>query len=114
MHSDFLVSTQPTVEGEVAFFNAKHWDHRNRADLIESATPCHDSRVVVSYRVSNPLRLTVLAAKSEDYITAQRLINPSLSGNSKLALLSVKLAHLHQIQEITDDFPCIFLDKLIF
>ena len=43
---------------------------RNRADLIESATPCHDAQKEGSYRVSNPLRLTVLAAKSEDYITA--------------------------------------------
>ena len=30
-------------EGEVAFFSAKRWDRRNRADLIESATPCHDA-----------------------------------------------------------------------
>ena len=28
-------------EGEAAFFNAKRWDRRNRADLIESVTPCH-------------------------------------------------------------------------
>ena len=33
-------------EGEVAFFSAKGWDRRNRADLIESATPCHDALVV--------------------------------------------------------------------
>ena len=57
-------------EGEVAFFSAKRWDRRNRADLIESATPCHDARVVGPYRDSNPLRLTVLAAMSEDYTTA--------------------------------------------
>ena len=50
------------VEGEVSFFNAKHWDRRNRADLIESVTPCHDARVVGPYRDSNPLHLTVLAA----------------------------------------------------
>ena len=55
-------------EGEVAFFSAKRWDRRNRADLIESATPCHDAQVVGPYR--NPLRLTVLAAMSEDYTTA--------------------------------------------
>ena len=30
-------------EGEVTFFSAKRWDRRNRADLIESATPCHDA-----------------------------------------------------------------------
>ena len=57
-------------EGEVAFFSAKRWDRRNRADLIESATPCHDAQVVGPYRDSNPLRLTILAAMSEDYTTA--------------------------------------------
>ena len=57
-------------EGEVAFFSAKRWDRRNRADLIESATPCHDAQVVGPYRDSSPLRLTVLAAISEDYTTA--------------------------------------------
>ena len=57
-------------EGEVAFFSAKRWDRRNRADLIESATPCHDTQVVGHYRDSNPFRLTVLAAISEDYTTA--------------------------------------------
>ena len=57
-------------EGEVALFSAKRWDRRNRAALIESATPCHDAQVVGTYRDSNPLRLTVLAAISEDYTTA--------------------------------------------
>ena len=57
-------------EGEVAFFSAKRWDRRNRADLIESATPCHDAQVVGLYWDSNPLRLTILAAMSEDYTTA--------------------------------------------
>ena len=57
-------------EGEVAFFSAKCWDRRNKADLIESATPCHDAQLVGPYRDSNPLRLTVLAAMSEDYTTA--------------------------------------------
>ena len=51
-------------EGEAVFFSAKRWDRRNRADLIESATPCHDAQVVGPYRDSNPLRLTVLAAMS--------------------------------------------------
>ena len=58
------------AEGEVAFFSAKHWDRRSRAELIESATPCHDAQVVGLYRDSNPLRLTILAAMSEDYTTA--------------------------------------------
>ena len=57
-------------EGEVAFFSAKRWDRRYRADLIESTNPCHGAQVVGSYRDSNPLRLTVLAAMSEDYTTA--------------------------------------------
>ena len=57
-------------EFEVAFFSAKRWDRRNRADLIESAIVCHDAQLVGSYRVSNPLRLTVLATKSEVHTTA--------------------------------------------
>ena len=63
--SQFLSSS----EGEVAFFSAKRWDRRNREDLIESATPCHDAQVVGPYRDSNPLRLTTLDAMSEDYTT---------------------------------------------
>ena len=63
-------------EGKVAFFSAKRWDRRNRADLdlIESATPCHDAHVVGFYRVSSPLRLTVLAAKSLFGLQSQRII----------------------------------------
>ena len=57
-------------EGEVAFFSAKRWDRRNRADLMESVTPCHDAQVAGLYRDSNPFHLTVLASKSEDYTTA--------------------------------------------
>ena len=33
-------------EGEVAGFSAMRWNRRNRADLIESAAPCHDAQVV--------------------------------------------------------------------
>ena len=62
-------------EGEVPFFSAKRWDSRNRADLIEYATPCRDAQVVGPCRDSNPLRLTVLASMSEDDTTApQHLI----------------------------------------
>ena len=57
-------------EGKVAFFGANLWDHRKGADLIESAIPCHDAHVMGSYQVSNPLHLTVVGAKSEDYTTA--------------------------------------------
>ena len=74
-HAKFHGSRLPRVgegegEGEVAFFSTKRWDRRYRADLIESATPCHDAQVVGLYRDSNPLRLTILAAMSEDYTTA--------------------------------------------
>ena len=57
-------------EGEVAVFSAKRWDRRSSSALTESATPCHDAQVVGSFQVSNPLRLIVLASKSEDYTTA--------------------------------------------
>ena len=56
----------------VAVFSANRWDRGNRADLIESATPCHDAQVMGFYRGSNPLRPTVQASKSEDYTTASR------------------------------------------
>ena len=72
-----LISVIGEGEGEVAFFSAKRWDRRNRADLIESATPCHDAQVVGPYRDSNPLRLTVLAAMSEDYTTAPQHLQPN-------------------------------------
>ena len=58
---------------KLRYFSAKRGDRRNRADLMESATPSHDVKMVGSYRgvsKSNPLRLTVLAAMSEDYTTA--------------------------------------------
>ena len=57
-------------EDEIAVFSVKSWDRRNRADLIESATPCHDAQEVGSSRGMNPLHLTVLTAKSEDYTAA--------------------------------------------
>ena len=65
-------------EGEVGFFSAKRWDGRNRAGLIEFATPCHDAQVAGSYRVSNPLRLAILAAKSEDYTIAPQHLHTSV------------------------------------
>ena len=76
-------------EGEVAVFSTKHWDCRNRADTIKSATPCHDTQVVGPYRGSNPLHLTVLTSKSEDYTTApQHLLVYCVSGH-KISLLLV-------------------------
>ena len=68
-------------EGEVAFFSAKRCDRRNRADLIESATPCHDARVVGLCRDSNPLRLTILAAMSEDYTTVPQHLHTGVVMN---------------------------------
>ena len=47
-------------------------DRRNRADLIESATLVMTLQWWGPYRDANPLRLTVLAAMSEDYTTAPR------------------------------------------
>ena len=61
-------------EGEVTFFSAKRWDRRNRADLSESATPCHDTQAVESYQVSNPLHLSVLPSKLEHCTTAPHLL----------------------------------------
>ena len=66
----FMLNQNGEGEGEVAIFSAKRWDRRNRAGLIESATPCHDAQVVGSYRGLNPFHLTVLTSKSEDYTTA--------------------------------------------
>ena len=59
-------------EGEFAVFSAKPQDRKYRAGLFESATPCHDALVVGSYWVSSPVRLTVLAGKSDDYTTARQ------------------------------------------
>ena len=56
-------------EDELAFFSAKRWGRRNRADLIVSATHCHDAQVAGSFRVSNLRHWTVLVSKSEVYNT---------------------------------------------
>ena len=78
--ANFLPADFGIGEGEVAFFSAKRWDRRNRADLIVSATPCHDAHMVGSYRVSSPLHLTMLAAMSEDYTTAPQLLHVFRNG----------------------------------
>ena len=64
----FGLTTLVEGEGEVAVFSAKRWDHRNSLALIESATPCHDA--LRCWWDLNPIRLTVLDAKSVDYNTA--------------------------------------------
>ena len=50
---EFLERGHSVGEDEVAVFSTERWDRRNRADLIESATPCHDAQVVGSYRARN-------------------------------------------------------------
>ena len=42
-HIDFKFVVLSIGEGEVAVFSDKRWDRRNKADLMESATPCHDA-----------------------------------------------------------------------
>lgn len=56
-------------EVEDAVFDAKRWDCRNRAELIESSTPCYDAQVVGPYLVSISFRQTVLISESQDLIT---------------------------------------------
>ena len=51
MKIDNIKATESEGGGEVAFFSAKRWDPRNRADLIDSATPCHDAQVVLILKV---------------------------------------------------------------
>ena len=90
-----LSGCRKASEGEVAFFSAKRWDRRNRADLIESATPCHDAQVVGPYRDSNPLRLTVLPAMSEDYTTAPQHLHLNLNWRILVVVLR-RLAHVER------------------
>ena len=45
-------------------------DCRNKPNLIESVTSCHEAKLVGPYWVANPVYLAVLAAKSEYYTTA--------------------------------------------
>ena len=78
------------------FYSAKRWDRGNRADLIKSATPCHDSPMVGSCGVLNPLGLTVLAAKSEDYTTVpQHLLRSHTCYLSLYRIIAVSI-HLFQ------------------
>ena len=56
--------------GEVAIFSTQSWDHRSKEDLIEYRTLRDDAKVVGLYLELNPVRLTILMEKSEDYTTA--------------------------------------------
>ena len=63
---------------------------------IELATPCRDAHVVGSYWVSNPIHLTVLAAKSEDYTTVPQ----HLYGGARLLSLRVGKKHTRLVFEL--------------
>ena len=55
-------------EGEVAFFSAKRWDRRNRADLIESATPCHQEQIFCDLPYQRLFSgLEILSCSASDY-----------------------------------------------
>ena len=60
-------------EGEVAVFSAKCRDGRSIEDLPESATPSLDAHAEELYLKANPVRLTLLAAKSDYYTTASQI-----------------------------------------
>ena len=71
---NFCNSSEGEGEGEVAFFSAKRWDRRNRADLIKPAT------LVMALKWLGPrLHLTVLATKSEDYTTGPQHLQQCLA-----------------------------------
>ena len=76
--------------------------------LIESATACHDAQVVGLCQISNPLRLTVLTAKSVDYNSGpQHLqsigieVDPDLPLRNK-SLNSDNLSSIHFSQRSSD------------
>ena len=66
---------------------------------IESATPCHDAQVVGPNRISNPLRLTVVAEKSEDYTTALQHLYHLLNGGLEFITKKERLISLTRIRE---------------
>ena len=77
----FASSDAGKLKVKLRFFSAKRWDRKNRVDLIKSATHCYDTPVEGPYRLLNPLRKTVLAAKLKDCTTAaQHLHSTNTSG----------------------------------
>ena len=78
-------------EGEVAFFSVKRWDRRNRADLIESATPSHDAQVVGYIPGIEPTPFDCSGCKlTEDYTTVQQQLHFKAIGiKGVCALLSI-------------------------
>ena len=70
--SNFFLRQMKKSEGEDLVFSVKYWHRRSREGLIESAAPCHDTKVMGVERGSNCIRLTVLAAKSDDYTIVSR------------------------------------------
>ena len=82
-----------------AVFSANRWDRRNRADTIESVTPCHDAQVVGSYGGSNPL-------ESQNYTTALQHHNTSEH------LYLAKCQSLVSKSHISLHFSCWFYKQL--
>ena len=91
-------------EGEVAFFSAKRWDRRNRADPIKSATLCHDAEFVVgSHRVSYPLRMTAPTPKSVDYNMAPQSLHKPFQW-----IFDNQMAHANAMRYV-DDFTLMYV-----
>lgn len=67
---DYARQGEGEVAREVAVVSPKRWYCRNREDLSESPTPYHDAQVAGIHLGSNPVHLTVLVTKAEDYTTA--------------------------------------------
>ena len=67
-----IISKAMKVEGdgEDACLSVKRLDRRNRSDLMESMTPCHNAQVMRPYWVSSPVHQTLLAENSGDYAIA--------------------------------------------
>ena len=71
---------------------------------MESATPCHDTQVVGSFRGPNPLHLTVLAAEPKNYTTAPQiqLYPNNLRRYECLACFSLKYEEDESLCETAD------------
>ena len=57
------------LQMESCVFNTKLWDHRSLGVLIDSATLHHGTSAKKVVFSLNPVRLSVVAAKFENYIT---------------------------------------------
>ena len=70
-------------------FQSFVWDRKSKKVLIKSVTPGHDAQVLSSFRVSNPLCLTALTAKSEAYTTVAPQHLPSTAGKVGSSLVAL-------------------------